>query len=114
MNTTVRFLMSFALILGIAVLVAGCTETTTTTDRPAAGPAASPEGGAAIIVEAGNQETCPVMGGKINKTLYVDHDGKRIYVCCAACIGKFNENPEQYIQKLADAGVTIATTKAAE
>ena len=26
------------------------------------------------------QSTCPIMGGGINKSLYVDHEGKRIYV----------------------------------
>ena len=32
------------------------------------------------------QETCPVMGGKINKSLYADVNGHRVYVCCKGCI----------------------------
>jgi len=41
------------------------------------------------------QTTCPVMkGGKINKKLYVDHNGKRIYVCCKVCINKVKADPE--------------------
>jgi YHS domain-containing protein len=54
------------------------------------------------------QKTCPVMGGKINKDLYVDHDGKRVYVCCKGCIGAVQKDPEKYIKKLEDDGVTVA------
>lgn len=50
------------------------------------------------------QTTCPVMGGKVNKDLYVDHDGQRIYVCCKGCIDTVRKNPEKYIGKLAEKG----------
>jgi hypothetical protein len=30
------------------------------------------------------QETCPLLGEKINKQLYVDALGHRVYVCCKA------------------------------
>ena len=53
------------------------------------------------------QTTCPVMGGKINKDLYVDHDGKRVYVCCKGCIAAVEEQPEKYIKKLKTAGVAL-------
>jgi YHS domain-containing protein len=53
------------------------------------------------------QETCPVMGGKINKSLYADHDGKRVYFCCSGCIAPFNKEPEKYIKQLEDAGVEL-------
>ncbi|MCI5139871.1 MAG: YHS domain-containing protein [Candidatus Electrothrix sp. AR1] len=56
-------------------------------------------------VFAAAQTTCPVMGGKINKEIYADHDGKRVYFCCAACISTFNEDPEKYLAKLQEAGV---------
>ena len=42
---------------------------------------------------AGEQTVCPVMGGKINKEIYVDHGGKRVYFCCAACIDPFKKSP---------------------
>jgi len=58
--------------------------------------------------EAKAQTTCPVMGGKINKDLYVDHDGKRVYVCCKGCIGALHKDPEKCIKKLEDDGVTVA------
>jgi len=53
------------------------------------------------------QTTCPVMGGKISKDLYVEHDGKRIYVCCPGCIGKIKADPAKYITKLEQAGVVL-------
>ncbi len=53
------------------------------------------------------QQTCPVMGGKINKKLYVDHDGKRIYVCCKACIAKVKKDPETYVKKIEAKGEAI-------
>jgi hypothetical protein len=60
------------------------------------------------------QTTCPVMGGKINKKLYVDVKGKRIYVCCAGCIGTIKKDPAKYISKLEKAGVTIEKVKPAK
>jgi YHS domain-containing protein len=56
---------------------------------------------------AKSQETCPVMGGTINKSLYADHNGKRVYFCCAGCIAPFNKEPEKYIQQLEDSGVEL-------
>lgn len=53
------------------------------------------------------QTTCPVMGGKIDKSLYVDHDGKRIYVCCSGCIGAIKADPQKYIKQLEDAGIVL-------
>ncbi len=46
------------------------------------------------------QEICPVMGGKINKSIFVDHQGNRIYLCCAACIDQFKKDPDKYMKKL--------------
>ena len=55
------------------------------------------------------QENCPVMGGKINKSLYADHKGKRVYFCCTGCIAPFNKEPEKFIQQLEAAGVELDT-----
>ena len=46
------------------------------------------------------QKTCPVMGGKINKNLFYEYKGQKIYVCCSACIDKVKENPEKYLKKV--------------
>ncbi|MDT8390854.1 MAG: hypothetical protein RRC34_10145 [Lentisphaeria bacterium] len=61
------------------------------------------------------QTTCPVMGGKINKKLYVDHDGQRVYVCCQGCIDTVRKDPAKYIEKLAGKGeVPVAAPQAVE
>ncbi len=46
------------------------------------------------------QVLCPVMGGKIDKKVYVDHNGKRVYLCCTACVDKFKADPGKYMKKL--------------
>jgi len=53
------------------------------------------------------QTVCPVMGGKINKKLHVDVDGKRLYVCCAGCIAPIKKDPSKYIKKLEAQGVAV-------
>jgi YHS domain-containing protein len=50
------------------------------------------------------QTTCPVMGGAIDKKVYADYKGKRVYFCCAGCIETFNKNPEKYLKKMKEAG----------
>ena len=57
------------------------------------------------------QTNCPVMKkNKINKNLYVDAEGKRIYVCCGACIAKVKADPKKYIKELEAQGVKLEDT----
>ena len=60
------------------------------------------------------QTTCPVMGGEINKDIYLDHEGNRIYFCCQACVEKFNQDPDTYLQKLKTANVTLQKSPCCE
>lgn len=53
------------------------------------------------------QTLCPVMGGPINKKLYVDYDGKRIYVCCKGCIATVKKDPAKYVKQLESEGITL-------
>ncbi len=57
------------------------------------------------------QATCPIMGGAINKNLFVDYKGKRIYVCCAGCLGELKKDPEKYLKKLHEMGQEAETIK---
>ena len=66
--------------------------------------------GVALAKETKEAERCVVMGGKINKDVYVDYEGQRVYFCCAACIDEFNKNPEKYLKKMEEAGVKPAKT----
>jgi len=56
------------------------------------------------------QAVCPVLGGKINKDVYADYQGKRVYFCCPGCVGPFNQNPEKYLKKLEGQGMTPEKT----
>jgi Cu(I)/Ag(I) efflux system membrane fusion protein len=46
------------------------------------------------------QTLCPVMGEKIDKDIFTEYKGKKIYFCCPACKPKFEKDPEKYISKL--------------
>ncbi len=52
------------------------------------------------VAAVGEQTTCPIMGGPINKEIFVEYKGKKVYFCCAGCEGKFNADPEKYLSKL--------------
>ena len=55
---------------------------------------------AAADAKVVEQTTCPVMGGAINRNLYTEYKGKKVYFCCPSCKGEFEKNPEKYISKL--------------
>lgn len=55
-----------------------------------------------------DQTVCPVSGKKIDMSKYVDHEGKRIYVCCDGCVKKVKADPSGYINKLEEQGITLA------
>ena len=57
-------------------------------------------------VLAAAQTTCPVLGGKINKEVYTDYKGQRVYFCCQGCVEPFKKDPEKYLQKMKEQGVT--------
>lgn len=53
------------------------------------------------------QTTCPVMGGDVDKSLYVDADGYRIYVCCQMCVSAVKADPAKYIAQMKAEGVEL-------
>ncbi len=55
---------------------------------------------AEVKAVAAEQTTCPVMGGPINKTIFVEYQGKKVYFCCAACPERFTADPAKYVAKL--------------
>jgi YHS domain-containing protein len=59
----------------------------------------------AETVELKAQTNCPVMGGKINKEVFTDIQGQRVYHCCPGCIEPMRANPDKYFKKAAAEGV---------
>lgn len=90
----------FVVLSAVAVLIAagGCAkkeepvgsssaEQTTTSDLSTA-------------EESVEQTTCPVMEGPVNKDIFVEYKGKKVYFCCPSCKDEFQKNPEAYLPKL--------------
>ncbi len=44
--------------------------------------------------------TCPIMGNPVNKDIFTEYKGKKVYFCCAGCKKEFEKEPEKYIPKL--------------
>ena len=40
------------------------------------------------------------MGGPIDKNVFTEYKGKKVYFCCPGCDSKFKADPEKYIDKL--------------
>jgi YHS domain-containing protein len=53
------------------------------------------------------QANCPITGKTINKSIYSDYNGKRIYFCCSGCPESFKKDPERYIKKMESEGVDL-------
>lgn len=61
------------------------------------------------------QTVCPVLpAGKINKEIYVDYQGERIYFCCKGCDVEFMKDPEKYMKKMREQGVKFEKAPAAK
>lgn len=100
------------LLLPLALLAAaGCSPDKPAAEAtPPAAPAASATEATPAAAQTKTQETCPVMGGKVDPAIFVDHAGKRIYLCCQGCVAAVTADPEKYIRQLEAAGVVLAPT----
>ncbi|UCC32818.1 MAG: YHS domain-containing protein [Phycisphaerales bacterium] len=47
------------------------------------------------------QVTCPVTGKPVDKKVFTEHNGEKVYFCCENCIGKFQKEPGKYKRALA-------------
>jgi YHS domain-containing protein len=128
MNAKKNYVIAFSLLIGLLltglILITGCKKSEPEQMSPAASemPMAAEETEhehdmAAVAKQntekvseqmeeipkielAVEQELCPVMGQPINKELYTEYKGKKVYFCCEGCKGKFEADPEQYLAKL--------------
>ncbi len=65
-----------------------------------------PAGSALAAAAPQYQTTCPVLGGNVDREVYVDYQGKRIYFCCKGCDAEFKKDPEKYLQKMKEQGIS--------
>ena len=51
--------------------------------------------------EAAAVQNCPFMPQRpASKEHFVEHEGRRIHVCCGGCVRRFNEDPGKYVAML--------------
>ena len=81
------------LLIGLFV-VGGCKKS-----EPA-GPSETVPKVEAVTPVALEQTTCPIMNMAIDKNVFVEYKGKKVYFCCPGCEDKFNAEPEKYLAKL--------------
>jgi YHS domain-containing protein len=98
-------------VVGLAL--AGCGKSDSSSAESAA-PAAPPPAEAVTAEPAAAtnfQTTCPIREGrKIDRSIFVDYQGKRVYFCCHGCPAEFNKDPARYIKAMEDKGIVLDKT----
>lgn len=103
MNThSIKFVWIISTFAAIALFAVGCnkTEPADSGRLPSADATNTTQAVEAKTAEAVEQTRCPVMDAPINKDLFVEYKGKKVYFCCAGCEKEFEKNPEKYLSKL--------------
>jgi YHS domain-containing protein len=90
-----KLFLAGAVLLAASAVLYGCKKAEPVKTEQQAAITAASDANAAI-----EQKTCPVMGGEINKDVYIEYKGKKVYFCCPSCKGEFEKDPEKYIGKL--------------
>ena len=78
------------LLIGLFV-VGGCKKS-----EPA-GPSETVPKVEAVTPVALEQTTCPIMNMAIDKNVFVEYKGKKVYFCCPGCEDKLNAVPEMFL-----------------
>jgi YHS domain-containing protein len=91
MRSITHTVIGLILVLGLAAVAnAEDTEKATAKEAPA---------------ELKNQTHCPVMGGKIDSTVFTDIQGQRVYHCCPMCSDKLTADPDKFFGQAAEEGI---------
>jgi YHS domain-containing protein len=86
-----HLITTVVLVLGLAVVAsAGEGDAKKTSETPK---------------ELKSQTHCPVMGGKIDSTVYADIQGQRVYMCCPMCSDTLKAAPDTFFKKAEAEGV---------
>ena len=91
-----RKIVLLAMVVVISFGLTACKKK----EQPVPSSPANPKAAASTATTV-EQTTCPVMDGNpINKKVFVEYKGKKVYFCCADCKAVFEKDPEKYIAKL--------------
>ena len=88
-----KILFVVSLLSAVVILLNGCKKKTEPVE-----PSAS-EITSQVVADI-EQKTCPVMGRAIDKNIYTEYKGKKVYFCCSGCKEAFEKEPEKYLSKL--------------
>ena len=95
-------LVPMLLLMIMGLLIISCAEQETSSKK--AEEVATEEAGS----QAPKAQTTDAFSGKpINRNIYADYQGRRIYFCCANSKREFENDPERYIAKFRELGVTL-------
>ena len=105
MNCSIK---TSGLLLLMGLLIIGCEKKESQTSEPIEKLTTTPAQEQSVTTAAGRTQTvCPLMGGKINKNIFADYNGKRVYFCCAGCVDAFKKDPAKYIKQMEDKGIVL-------
>lgn len=90
------------LLLGIGLMDIACDKEEKGTRRTQG---VTPQVGAVQTLKA--QTTDALSGKPVNRNIYADYEGKRIYFCCEQSRNDFNKNPDVYLTKFREQGVIL-------
>ena len=62
-------------------------------------------------MSSGQQTVCPVSDYNIDPNVWVEHQGRRVYLCCDGCKDAFQKYPERFVTKLPQFGGKEAVSK---
>ncbi|MEP0775057.1 MAG: hypothetical protein HRF46_11920 [Acidobacteriota bacterium] len=64
-------------------------------------------GGLTLAQPGKAQSACPVSAKAIDRSVFVDHQGQRIFFCCRGCPAAFKADPEKFYAQFARDGVAL-------
>ncbi len=93
------------LLLGLGLMDIACDKEEKGTKKTGQ---VTPQGGGVQALKA--QTTDALSGKPVNKNIYTDHEGMRIYFCCDQSRNDFLKNPEVYLTKFRQQGIILEST----
>ena len=94
-----RTFLSAVFMITVLFFMDGCKKQSSPPPTPTSS-VSQTQPAAPAVAAAAEQTICPVMGDKIDKNIFVEYQGKKVYFCCPECKGKFEKEPEKYLSKL--------------
>ena len=91
-----------ALIVGLGFLILGWASDNALAQDEHEGHAHHAKETAEAGLDDQPEALCPVMGVAIDKKMFAEYRGKRVYFCCAKCKAKFAAAPDKYADGVKD------------